>query len=91
MKDKSYGYKVNFSVDGVSLKQQEEIFNAVQKILNEEERKFMTMEIEDVVGGRHDFLNQTGIKPSGELCKRCISIDCRLCIDYKEDRDGLKV
>jgi hypothetical protein len=88
MRDKSCGYKVVFSVSGLSMKQQQEIYDLLRKNLSFDMKDCLSIMVEDPVGGKHNIWDDNGIKPNGEICKKCSFIDCQFCIRYKEDKDG---
>lgn len=88
MKDKSCGYTVVFSVGRISMKQQQEIYDLLQKNLSFNMKDYLSIIVEDPIGGKHNLWEDSGVKPNGEICKKCSSVDCQYCIKYKEDKDG---
>ena len=80
-------YKVNFSVDNIPLKKQQDIFESVLKLLNYNERMGFHVEVIDTYGGRHNIWDNTGIDPNGHECKKCGLVNCGDCVFFKERTD----
>ena len=80
-------YKVNFSVDNIPLKKQQDIFEAVLKLLDYNERMGFHVEVIDTYGGRHNIWDNTGIDPNGHECKKCGLVNCGDCVFFKERTD----
>ena len=87
MRDKSCGFTVVFSVGGISMKQQQEIYDLLRKNLSFDMKDYLSITVEDPIGGKHNLWEDNGVKPNGEICKKCLFIDCRNCIKYKEDKE----
>ncbi len=88
MIDKSCGYKVTFSVEGITLREQEEIYDLLRKNLSFDMKDYLSITVEDPIGGKHNLWEDNGVKPNGEICKKCTFVDCQYCIKYREDKDG---
>ena len=88
MKDRSSGYRVVFSVDAITLRQQEEIYDLLRKNLSFDMKDHLSVMVEDPIGGKHDLWQDSGIDPKGGICKKCATINCEFCHRYKEDKNG---
>lgn len=88
MKDKSCGYTVVFSVNGISMMQQQEIYDLLRKNLSFDMKDCLNITVEDPIGGKHNLWEENGVKPNGEICKECSFFDCQYCVKYREDKDG---
>lgn len=88
MIDKSCGYKVTFSVEGITLKEQEEIYDLLRKNLSFDMKDHFDIVVEDPVGGKHYLWRDTGINPDGKECKKCATINCAMCYHYKGGKNG---
>lgn len=77
-------YKVDFSIDDLSLKKQQEVFEAVLSILDYNERQNFHISITDPSGGIHFIWDNTGWDPDGVDCKQCNNINCAECLIYEE-------
>ena len=76
-------YKVDFSIDNLSLAEQQEIFEAVVKKLDFNQRQDLHITVTDSIGGKHFIWDDKGIDPNGINCSRCKNIDCYDCIIYQ--------
>lgn len=76
-------YLVKFSFDGLTLLEQEKIYQLLVKNLTVKEKEKMKIRVEDSVGGIHDPFNATGVMPDGTQCELCHYIDCRMCPKYQ--------
>lgn len=80
---KNCKYKVIFSVDDITLKKQQEIFDKVLSVLNYTERQNLHITVIDPSGGQHNIWDNTGIDPNCVECKRCTGINCAECIIFE--------
>ena len=76
-------YKVDFSIDNLSLAEQQEIFEAVVKKLDFNQRQDLHITVTDSIGGKHFIWDDKGIDPNGINCSRCKNIDCYDCMIYQ--------
>ena len=76
-------YKVDFSIDNLSLAEQQEIFEAVIKKLDFNQRQDLHITVTDSIGGKHFIWDDKGIDPNGINCSRCKNIDCYDCLIYQ--------
>lgn len=84
-------YKVEFSVDNLSMKEQEQFYKIILAQLDFEQRQNLHIKITDFIGGEHFLWEGYGIDPFGEKCNNCKFIDCETCAIYKnrkEKKDG---
>ena len=75
-------YKVEFSIDNLSLKEQNDIFKNLLAQLDYSQRQDLHIIITDVIGGRHFIWDGYGIDPNGVKCPKCSGIDCHDCPIY---------
>lgn len=75
-------YKVEFSIDNLSLKEQNEIFKNLFAQLDYSKRQDLHIIITDVIGGKHFIWDGYGIDPNGVKCPKCSGIDCHDCPIY---------
>lgn len=75
-------YKVNFSIDKLSLAGQQKIYKYLIEGLTYEQKANLHIEVVDAVGGKHNIWDGTGFMPDGTLCKKCNMIDCEECFKY---------
>ena len=75
-------YKVDFSIDNLSLAEQQEVFEAVIKKLDFNQRQDLHITVTDSIGGKHFIWDDKGIDPNGINCSRCKNIDCYDCLIY---------
>lgn len=76
-------YKVDFSIDNLSLAEQQEVFEAVIKKLDFNQRQDLHITVTDSIGGKHFIWDDKGIDPNGINCSRCKNIDCYDCLIYQ--------
>lgn len=76
-------YKVDFSIDNLSLAEQQAVFEAVIKKLDFNQRQDLHITVTDSIGGKHFIWDDKGIDPNGINCSRCKNIDCYDCIIYQ--------
>lgn len=76
-------YKVDFSIDNLSLAEQQEVFEAVVKKLDFNQRQDLHITVTDSIGGKHFIWDDKGIDPNGINCSRCKNIDCYDCMIYQ--------
>ena len=79
-------YKVEFSIDNLSLKEQNEIFKNLLAQLDYSKRQDLHIIITDVIGGKHFIWDGYGIDPNGVKCPKCSGIDCYDCPIYSRRR-----
>lgn len=75
-------YKVEFSIDNLSLKEQNEIFKNLLAQLDYSQRQDLHITITDCIGGKHFIWDGYGIDPNGIKCPKCSGIDCYDCPIY---------
>lgn len=83
-------YKVDFSIDNLSLIQQEQIFRNLIKMLDYDMRQNLHITVTDSIGGKHFIWDNKGISPDGKKCNKCFSINCDECIFYRSNNNGNK-
>lgn len=83
MAKKKNNYKVDFSIDNLTMKEQQEIFETVVKKLDFNQRQDLHITVTDSIGGKHFIWDDKGIDPNGINCSRCKNIDCYDCIIYQ--------
>ena len=76
-------YKVDFSIDNLSLAEQQEVFEAVVKKLDFNQRQDLHITVTDSIGGKHFIWDDKGIDPKGIKCYSCKNIDCYDCMIYQ--------
>lgn len=76
-------YKVDFSIDNLSLAEQQGVFEAVIKKLDFNQRQDLHITVTDSIGGKHFIWDDKGIDPNGINCSRCKNIDCYDCLIYQ--------
>lgn len=84
-------FKVEFSVDNLSLKEQQQIFDILMKNLDYGEKEGLHITVTDPLGGKHYVWDDKGEDPEGVKCSRCKMIDCSSCVLYErrmELKDG---
>ena len=84
-------YKVDFSIDNLSLKEQQHIFEVLLSQLNYNQRQDLHITVTDPMGGKHFIWDGYGIDPNGLKCLKCNAIDCTDCPSYKrrgENKNG---
>ena len=75
-------YKVTFSIDNLTLYEQNQIYNLLNK-LDFNLKDNMNILITDPIGGIHDPLNRIGIMPNKNKCKlNCIRVNCSDCPEW---------
>lgn len=82
MNSKTYGYDVKFYVKGLSLHEQQNLYNLLMANLTYTQKDNFTVEITDSIGGKHNIINNTGMMPDKTLCTVCNLIDCNECPRY---------
>lgn len=84
-------FRVDFSVDNISLKEQQDLFNKVVDALDYNGRQNLHITVTDRIGGQHKVWDNTGVDPDGDFCKKCINVDCAECevyLDKERSKDG---
>lgn len=86
-------YKIDFSIDDLSLSQQQQIFKKLIKMLDYDARQNLHVTVTDSIGGKHFIWDGNGERPNGIKCRQCNMIDCEDCLIYqnsKEKNNGAK-
>lgn len=84
-------YKVDFSIDNLSLKQQDELFKTILCKLDFNQRQNLHIVVTDLSGGKHYIWDGYGVDPLGIKCNKCNLVECCDCPVYnrrKEKNDG---
>lgn len=76
------GYQVEFSIDGLSLLEQEKIYQQVVAILDYNQREKLHITITDPIGGKHYVWDGSGETPEHFFCKKCHEFSCDRCKTY---------
>ena len=76
------GYQVEFSIDGLSLLEQEKIYQQVVAILDYNQRGKLHITITDPIGGKHYVWDGSGETPEHFFCKKCHEFSCDRCKTY---------
>ena len=79
-------YKVDFSIDKLTMAEQQKVFEAVIKCLDYSKRQDLHVTVTDYLGGQHFIWDNQGISPDGIGCKHCNMISCADCIIYDRRR-----
>lgn len=80
-------YKVDFSIDNLSIIEQQEVFEAIIKKLDFNQRQDLHITVTDSIGGKHFIWDDKGIDPNGINCPRCKDIDCCDCLIYQNRKN----
>ena len=75
-------YQVEFSIDNLSMYEQQRIFQALLAQLNYNQRMDLHVTVTDFMGGKHYIWDGTGRDPDGVFCRECKMIDCENCLLY---------
>lgn len=75
-------YQVDFSIDDLSMKEQQKIFDTVLAQLDYNQRMNLHVTVTDFMGGKHFVWDGTGEDPDGVKCVKCGLIDCERCALY---------
>lgn len=75
-------FKVEFSVDDITLAEQDRIFKVLIDTLDYNQRQKLNITVTDPMGGKHYIWDDKGIDPNGVKCSNCKSVDCRGCMIY---------
>ena len=75
-------YKVEFSIDNLTLYEQQKIFNGLLEQLNYDQRMDLHVTVTDFMGGKHFIWDGTGEDPDGVRCPKCGLIECEKCMLY---------
>ena len=84
MASKRATYKVEFSFDKLSLAEQDRLYRELIGILDFSLKDKLSLKITDLIGGAHDPLANTGVRPDGVECAKCGYVDCALCKVWKK-------
>lgn len=75
----SIGYEVIFSLENLTLYEQEKIYQILIKNLSFDQKSKLKIKVIDPVNGTHFVFEDRGIQPNGTECKVCKRVDCRNC------------
>jgi hypothetical protein len=75
-------YEVTFSIGGLTLMGQEQIYQILMKTLTPQQKDNLSIVVTDPVGGKHYVFDDWGIQPDGEKCKKCLQYNCNDCVVY---------
>lgn len=84
MASKRATYKVEFSFDKLSLAEQDRLYRELIGILDFSLKDKLNLKVTDLVGGTHDPLASTGVRPDGVECAKCGYVDCATCKVWKK-------
>ena len=84
MASKRATYKVEFNFDKLSLAEQDRLYRELIGILDFSLKDKLNLKVTDLVGGTHDPLANTGVRPDGVECAKCGYVDCALCKVWKK-------
>lgn len=87
MAKKKNNYKVDFSIDNLTMREQQEVFEAVIKKLDFNQRQDLHITVTDASGGKHHIWDGFGIDPTGTKCVNCKMIDCTDCPIYEKRKE----
>lgn len=76
-------YKVDFSIDNLTMAEQQAVFEAVIKKLDFNQRQDLHITVTDSIGGKHFIWDGYSIDPMGNKCKGCNVIECDGCPKYE--------
>ena len=76
---KRANFKTTFSIDKLTLAQADELYQKLLSLLSFDLKDRLAVEVQDCVGGKHDLFHETGMAPSGDVCKKCCRFDCADC------------
>ena len=77
------GFKVEFTMNDLSLYEQQEVYNILAKYLSINAKSKLHIVVTDPINGKHEVWNNRGIDPNGMVCKKCVQVDCTNCSVYK--------
>lgn len=77
-------YKVEFSLDGLSLAEQDHFYQNLLSILDQRQKDALRINIIDLIGGQHDPFSNKGIRPDKVECAKCGNVDCARCKVWKK-------
>lgn len=75
-------YKVEFSVNDLSLIEQEHLYKDLLKYFPQYKSR-LNVKVIDGLNGEHNLIENYGISPIGEKCDKCVAIDCMTCKKYR--------
>ena len=84
MASKRATYKVEFSFNGLTLAEQDQLYNKLISILDFSLKDKLNLKVTDLIGGTHDPLAGTGVRPDNVECAKCGYVDCALCKVWKK-------
>ena len=76
-------FKVDFSIDNLSLNEQQKVFETVVNCLDYSQRQNLHITITDPIGGKHFIWDNKGVDPDNTPCKKCSFINCADCMVYE--------
>lgn len=77
-------YSVEFSLEGLTLIEQERFYQKLMSILDQGMKDVLHIKVTDLVGGQHDIFYNKGVRPDGVSCNNCFSVDCTRCSVWKK-------
>ncbi len=77
-------YNVEFGFEGLSLIEQERIYQKLISILDQDMKDRLHIKVTDLNGGQHDIFYNKGLRPDGVECNNCYSVDCAKCSVWKK-------
>ena len=82
-------YKVDFSIDNLTMAEQQHIFDVIIAELDFNQRQDLHITVTDSVGGKHFIWDGYGIDPIGTKCVNCKTIECDGCPVYERRKEML--
>lgn len=77
-------YNVEFSLEGLTLIEQERFYQKLMSILDQSMKDVLHIKVTDLLGGVHDPFSNKGTRPDGINCNGCYTIDCARCSVWKK-------
>lgn len=77
-------YKVEFSLTGLTLNEQERFYQKLMTVLDQSMKDALCIKVTDLIGGEHDPFSNKGTRPDGVCCNNCYSVDCARCSIWKK-------
>ena len=77
------GFQVDFSIPGLTLLEQERLYQYLIAGLDYNQREKLNITVTDSIGGRHRVWENTGETPEGYHCPVCKEVDCAKCKTYE--------
>lgn len=83
-------YEVNFNFEKLTLSEQERVYNKLMSVLDQDLKDRLHITVIDLLGGKHHVYDDTGVRPDGITCKRCVNVDCAQCKLWKQVMENNK-